>query len=46
MHKPGTLKDVQCVSCGLAGHAVVCAQAGNRGRRLAGCQVSRKDALA
>ena len=34
------------MSCGLAGHAVVRAQAGDRGRRLAGYEFSRGDALA
>jgi len=46
VYKPGILKDMQCVSCCLAGHAKVCAQAGDRGRCLAGCQFSRGDALA
>ena len=45
VYEPGILKDMQCVSYGLAGHPVICAQAGERGRCLAGCQVSRGDAL-
>ena len=39
------LKDTQRMSCSLTGHAVVRAEAGDRGCRLAGCQVFRGDAL-
>lgn len=46
VHKAGILKDMQRVSRGLAGHAMVRAQAGDRGDRLARCQVSRQDTLA
>ena len=46
VYEPGILKDMQGMSCGLAGHAVVRAQAGDRGRCLAGCEFSRGDALA
>ena len=31
VYEPGILKDMQCMSCGLAGHAVVGAKAGDRG---------------
>jgi hypothetical protein len=46
VYEPGILTDMQCMSCGLAGHAVVCAKAGDRGRCLAGCEFSCGDALA
>ena len=40
VYEPGILKDVECMRCGLAGHAVVCAKAGDRGCCLAGRQLS------
>jgi len=36
VYEPGILKDMQCMSCGLAGHAVVRAKAGDRGRCTTG----------
>ena len=46
VYEPGILKDMQCMSRGLAGHAVVRAKAGDRGRCLTGYEFSRGDALA
>jgi len=40
----GILQDVECVGCSLPGNAVVCAQAGDRGRWLAGGELARGDA--
>jgi hypothetical protein len=44
VYELGILKDVERMSRGLSGHAVVGAQPGDRGRCLAGCQFSRGDA--
>lgn len=46
VNQPGILQDVQCVSRGLPGYAVVGAQAGDRGCRLAWRELSCGDPLA
>src|SRR5580704_2113678 len=45
VYESGILKGMQCVSCGLAGHAVVGAETGDRGRGMTGCEFSCGDAL-